>query len=416
MKKKIIAFMVSVTVALGQTGSTRAKAKKKRNIYIFPEKITVRIGESKKIKINMPNAKNKRKVKWKTSNGKVKLKKTNKKYAVVCGIKKGNAKVYAYVGKKKMTCSVTVKKKKVSAGNRKEKNYGIHMMYSNTVIYSDCNDSLLDFPVSGADYTPSLIEEPEKFLRLTSSNNDAAKNGKGIVLVSDKGLRTSMTWESSDTSVIDFTKKNYTENDSFVSNGHLYWCPDYRIGNLGSCRVTVRCMGKKYTGTVTVKPSDVYSTASRIVSQETDNGMTDVQKAAHLAKWIMQNTKYRAAEENTMASVFYSHIGACKEYSKAYAYLCSFAGLKSRAMVSPCHMWTQVRINGKWYNADLSGLPYSRTLPVFLSDREYYSHLASKKTFRAYTVSRDNRRTPYDMPNGMDTGDEYDSAGIGSLL
>ncbi len=32
MKKKIIAFMVSITVALGQTGAVCAKAKKKRNI------------------------------------------------------------------------------------------------------------------------------------------------------------------------------------------------------------------------------------------------------------------------------------------------------------------------------------------------------------------------------------------------
>lgn len=71
------------------------------------KKLTVRVGQSKKLKLKN----NKKKVTWKVISGKknITLKSKKKTEITVIGRKKGTAKVQAKIGKKKYTCKVTVK-------------------------------------------------------------------------------------------------------------------------------------------------------------------------------------------------------------------------------------------------------------------------------------------------------------------
>lgn len=82
----------------------RASAAKKVSLS---KKLTVRVGQSKKL--NLKN--NKKKVTWKVVSGKknITLKSKKKTEVTVAGRKKGTAKVQAKIGKKKYICKVAVK-------------------------------------------------------------------------------------------------------------------------------------------------------------------------------------------------------------------------------------------------------------------------------------------------------------------
>ena len=103
-------FCTVLTLALIITGIPAPKyaeaAKKKPKL----NKKSVKLTEGKTVKLKVKN--NKKKVKWSSSKKKVA---TVSKKGVVKAKKKGTAKIYAKVGKKKLTCKVTVKAKKKKA-------------------------------------------------------------------------------------------------------------------------------------------------------------------------------------------------------------------------------------------------------------------------------------------------------------
>ena len=83
-----------------------------KKVSLSNKKLTVTKGKSKTLKVKNT----KKKVKWKILSGKkyISLKKKGKVAVSVKGKKKGTAKVQATVGKKKLTCKVTVKNVKTS--------------------------------------------------------------------------------------------------------------------------------------------------------------------------------------------------------------------------------------------------------------------------------------------------------------
>lgn len=83
------------------------KVSAKKGVYLSSKKITIIKGKTKTLKVK--NTKSK--PKWKVISGKkyISIKKKGAKTVNITGKKKGNAKVRATVGKKKLTCKVTVK-------------------------------------------------------------------------------------------------------------------------------------------------------------------------------------------------------------------------------------------------------------------------------------------------------------------
>ncbi len=106
-KKQLLAFGLCIALLLGMIPASAVSAAKKT--ALSTKKLTVRVGQSKKLKLKN----NKKKVKWTVTSGKknITLKSKKKKGVTVVGRKKGTAKVQAKVGKKKYTCKVTVKAK-----------------------------------------------------------------------------------------------------------------------------------------------------------------------------------------------------------------------------------------------------------------------------------------------------------------
>ncbi len=112
MKKqfcKTMSYVMTAALLLGVSMPSSPAAAKKKTPKLSTKKVSISVGQKKTIKL-----KNGKKAVWSIKSGKkvVSLLKKKKTSVVVKGKKAGSAVVLAKVGKKKLTCKVTVKAKK----------------------------------------------------------------------------------------------------------------------------------------------------------------------------------------------------------------------------------------------------------------------------------------------------------------
>ncbi len=109
LTKQIAIVLTTALVLTGMGGNTVDASKKAK---ISKSKLTLKVGQTKKLSVKNLTRKQKKKVKW--SSNKKKVASVNKKGKVTAK-KKGTAKITARVGKKKYTCKVVVKAKDSNA-------------------------------------------------------------------------------------------------------------------------------------------------------------------------------------------------------------------------------------------------------------------------------------------------------------
>lgn len=101
-------LLVAIMLVSSVFENEKVEAKSKK-VSLSSKRITLEVGKSQKLRVKN----NKKKVKWSVDKKKIiKLSKQSKKGVTVKGLKKGNAKVIATIGKKKYLCKVTVREKK----------------------------------------------------------------------------------------------------------------------------------------------------------------------------------------------------------------------------------------------------------------------------------------------------------------
>ena len=133
--KKFICKLLVASLILNLVPSTSAMAASK--IKLNKSKITIKVGQSKKIKIVGANKTNK-KTKWKTSNKKiVKMSAVKNDSVKITAVREGKAQITAQIGSKKYSCKITVKK--VVATKQ------------------DGSDSTMDKPTSVATVVPTSV-------------------------------------------------------------------------------------------------------------------------------------------------------------------------------------------------------------------------------------------------------------------
>lgn len=117
-KKQLMAWALSFALLFGMIPNAEVSAAKK--VSLSTKKLTVTKGKSKTLKVKNT----KKKVTWKVVSGKkyITLKKKGKASVTVKGKKKGKAKVQEKIGKKKLTCTVTVKNATTAANTPKPSN------------------------------------------------------------------------------------------------------------------------------------------------------------------------------------------------------------------------------------------------------------------------------------------------------
>lgn len=108
-QKILLSFLLIFSMVLGISTPTGAAKK----VKLSSKKLSLQVGQTKKLKVKNT----KKKVKWSLKKGKskkyIKLTKVKKTSVTVKAKKKGKAVIIAKVGGKKLTCKVTVTKKKV---------------------------------------------------------------------------------------------------------------------------------------------------------------------------------------------------------------------------------------------------------------------------------------------------------------
>lgn len=164
----IMVFVIVITSVLPVQAKGKVKLKN--------SKVTLTVGQSKTLKV----LNTKKKIKWTTSNKKVA---TVSKKGKVKAKKKGNCKIYARVGKKKLTCKVTVKpkkkaKKKTTANNNNN-------TYTNNVTWRSygTNDGVVILVKNNYSYTVGVdvdclfYDSNGKLLEKGSDSNYALESG-----------------------------------------------------------------------------------------------------------------------------------------------------------------------------------------------------------------------------------------------
>lgn len=80
---------------------------------------------------------------------------------------------------------------------------------------------------------------------------------------------------------------------------------------------------------------------------------TDYDKALWLHDWIIKNAEYDNSYTYCSAEgVLARKIGTCESYHRAYVLLLDKVGIQTGRITGNGHVWTAVKIDGKWYQVD----------------------------------------------------------------
>lgn len=105
--------------------------------------------------------------------------------------------------------------------------------------------------------------------------------------------------------------------------------------------------------------SEIDTEVNKILAMITDD-MTDYDKVKLFNDVLASSVVYdeTAANCRDIYGVFVDKKAICGGYSKAFSYLCSKAGIETATVTGDAdgqpHMWNKVRIDGKWYNIDVT--------------------------------------------------------------
>lgn len=311
--KKIATVSKKGKVTAKKAGKVTISAKVQKKTYkctvkvetpsLAKSSLTVNVGSS----YNLTVKGNTQKVTWSTSNKKVATVTSKGK---ITGKKAGTATISAKVTGKTMKCKVTVKKK------------------------------------SAATTATTAVKIPE-----ITNGNDGIIEGMFIessitVFNVDTGDN-SYTCTSSNPDVLEIT------STSNVGPLYIY----VKTKNTGSSVITFKNRQGTYTYKVTVVKSDVDAKGDQIINNaKITSSMSDLEKARALAIAECDALTYGIGNNPYKLNCLLDGKAVCDGYSRVYEYLLSRVGVESRRVITDLgnHAWNQVKIDGQWYNVDVT--------------------------------------------------------------
>lgn len=355
--KQTFAWILTFVMMLSILPATQVNAATKPKLS--KTKITMTVGQSKKLTVKGISKKQAKRIKWKSSSKKVV---TVTKTGKIKARKTGKATITAKVGKKKLKCKVTVKKSKKSTKKKESNSSSKKMWLSKTSVTLQAG--------SGVDL---VLHNAKNVVKWSSSNKKVA-------------------WVERDT-----TYKNHGAVQAVAK---------------GTTVITAKVDGKTFKCHVKVIADDYHpseETESKIKQalKIVNNSMSTQEKVLKLTIWTCDHLKRVYGEywsyepENTVNCIL-------KGKATRYGYndfldeLLSSAGIKTMYVnESYGGARLKVSIDGKWYNLDVYRMDpstqdssghglWSYSMPFFLfSDAEaykYHSQYYSKpsKEFEKY--------------------------------
>ena len=399
LKRVIICVIVFAMLVTGLGPATlhpQAAAKVKLNTT----KVTLSVGDTKQLKVSGT----KKKVTWSSSKKSVA---TVSKKGKVTAKKAGTATITAKVGKKKLTCKVTVSKmrvvkiskltgadadmdpgekiqltlatdkkitwssdnKKVATVNKtgvvtaKEPGYAmIKAKYGKTWIACYIKVKLDDQIQLN---TTSIVLYRDDFYPVTDDSDYMAKYGQYM----DGNYKIKLTasyasgrkcnnkdfiWLMDE----DYLPYPINPNDAIItvkSDGTIIpekygttkvWVEDRLSGTKACCEVTVKSKIEE----------DCEVKARSVIAEVIKAGMTDAEKVLEIHDWICNNVFYGDTKTiNGVYSCLFDGTGQCGDYAVTFEYFMKLLNIPCVTVHSGkmFHAWNQVQLNGKWYWLDV---------------------------------------------------------------
>ena len=308
--KQTFAWILALMMVFSIFPATQVNAATKPKLS--KTKITMTVGQSKKLKVKGISKKRAKRIKWKSSKKKVV---TVTKTGKIKARKAGKAVITAKVGKKKLKCKVVVKRKRKKARKKKESNSSSKKMWLNKT-------SVTLQAGSGVDL---ILHNAKNVVKWSSSNKKVA-------------------WVERDT-----TYKNHGAVQAVAK---------------GTTVITAKVDGKTFKCHVKVIADDYHAseaTEAKIKQalKIVNNSMSTQEKVLKLTIWTCDHLKRAYGEywsyepENTVNCIL-------KGKATRYGYndfldeLLSSAGIKTMYVnESYGGARLKVSIDGKWYNLDV---------------------------------------------------------------
>lgn len=372
-----------------KTKKTSSKKKvKKPSVYMTPLSKTLYVKSSAYIYLKN----NKSSVKWSSSNTKVSLSKKTRSSVKVYAKSAGASYVTAYIGKKKYTCKVTVKNKSASTKNNKNTSNSATAKTDNSLkLFDKRNKIFMTYDLAGHE-----------------SKLDFDRDLPSLAINDNQYVYHKITYKSSDPNVV--------KPDHQTVSGYYNYENSLIPMGTGTATVTATSGKQKFTWNVTVEPSKVYHIAKDLISSYVKPGMSDYEKAMAIAIGINKMAKYGDKYDNYDISNHLENIllyksGVCEDYARTYAYLLKMAGMEARVLMikSWDHAITQVKIDGKWYNADITNVTDPLNYPTIILGSDQLNKLSDSDgiTCCSNYDDRDYEGTKYHIGDAYDT--KYDN-------
>lgn len=194
------------------------------------------------------------------------------------------------------------------------------------------------------------------------------------------------TGESSNSwsSIIDISKasaSNFSDRNYFEIP--LYLAGTYRL--MFNAQENDGGNHTRFVMTFTIPESADFKSMDAIINEVTaqcnnecmEQGDTsDYAKALWLNDWVVDNTQYDNTYTYISAEgVFGRGLGDCEAYHDAYVRLLNRVGIETRRVDSygDAHVWTGVKLDGKWYNVDTTWNDPGYTMPNIDLKRLYFA-------------------------------------------
>lgn len=357
--KQTFAWILTFVMMLSILPATQVNAATKPKLS--KTKITMTVGQSKKLTVKGISKKQAKRIKWKSSSKKVV---TVTKTGKIKARKAGKATITAKVGKKKLKCKVTVKKKSKKSTKKKESNSSSKIMRLNKTIL----------------------------------NMDSGAVEQLILHNTTKKVK----WSSSDKNIVEVGKysKTSTNKASIYANAK------------GIATVTAKVDGKVFKCIVKV---DQASTATIRKENEAlnliQNGMSEQEKTLKLTIWTCDHLKraftgngyYWADRSEQSIDCILKGKATQEGYNMFLEDLLERAGLKVKYISDVSSgLCLKVSIDGRWYNLDHYRMDpsgedssghgaWSYTMPFFLfSDNEAYKYHSQYYSKPSKRLEKDN--------------------------
>ena len=205
-------------------------------------------------------------------------------------------------------------------------------------------------------YTVDEIERPYSYNQLTEKQMyiyDA-------VISAAERLQTDVNFSS----VMEITSDEYCEVYQQIYNDeHALFYIDTKMQyavNANSKKLASSILFYKYSNErIKEMQSEIEAEANKVLEGVTAE-MSEYDKVKYFYDYLASNVVYDESEENCrdIYGVFVKKKAICGGFSKAFSYLCDKVGIETATVTGDAdgepHMWNKVKIDGKWYNIDVT--------------------------------------------------------------